>query len=366
MNKLLSQKFKFYTFISILLVVFVHCYNLNNRYLQPFTIVEEPLTITTFVEYWIANGLVRFIIPLLFIISGYLFAIGDAQPYKSKIIKRIRTLLLPYLIWSAFALLLTYCLQQFPTTTQALKDAQLDQLGDNRPYSLFSWKDLLLRWIIVPIAFQLWFLRCLFIYNVAYPFILRALTKYPFAWLGFCGFLWLVTFGAHFIEGEGLLFFSVGVYIQKKRFQMLQRAKWLQQQRWIWVYLAASILKTILAFQLQWGVGSFIILSLLHKATVFSGLIVVWFGLDKLVIYCMRKQWFVSLSSFSFIIYVLHVPFVCYAICYLFRYFPVLLHYRLLLFFTLPISTIFIALSIGYAFKLLSPKLYNYFTGGRG
>ena len=366
MDAILSQKFRFYTFLSILLIVFVHCYNLNNRYLQPFTIVEEPLTITTFVEYLVSNGLVRFIIPLLFIISGYLFAAGDSQSYKTRIKKRIITLFFPYLTWSAFALIFTYCFQQFPSTLQALRDAQLDQLGDNRLYSLFSWRDLLLRWTIFPIAFQLWFLRCLFIYNLVYPWILKGLTKHPKVWLGLCGFLWLVSFGAHFIEGEGLLFFSVGVYVQKDGLDISKPAKWLQPQRWIWVYLVASIIKTILAFKLQWGVGSFLILSLLHKITVLSGLIVVWFGLDRLVIVCMKRQWFVSLCSFSFIIYVLHVPFVCYAICYLFRYYPALQHYRLLLFFILPIFTILTALLIGYSFKLISPKLYSLFTGNRG
>ena len=366
MNQLLSQKFRFYTFISILLVVLVHCYNLNNRYLQPFTIVEEPITVSTFIEYWVSNGLVRFIIPLLFIISGYLFAFGDNKPYQTRIKKRVRTVLVPYLFWSAFALLLTYCLQHFPNTNQALKDAQLDQLGDNRPYSLFNWTDILLRWIVFPVAFQLWFLRCLFIYNLAYLWILKAIIKYPKVWFGVCGFLWLATFGAHFIEGEGLLFFSLGIYIQKGALNLFYPSRWLRPKYWLSVYLGAGILKTFLAFHLPMGFGTFVILSLLHKATVLSGLIVVWFGLDKVVVFWMKRQWFVSLCSFSFIIYGIHVPFVSYAICYLFRYYPVLLYHRLIMFFILPFSTILLALLIGTFIKFLIPKLYNTLTGGRG
>lgn len=110
----ISQKFKFYSFLSMFLLVYVHGYNLNNSYLQPFTIVEEPLTFTTFFEYLTANGLFRFRIPMLFAISGYLFALGDEQPYLQRIGKRTSTLLLPYFIWSAIALLITFYGSSFP------------------------------------------------------------------------------------------------------------------------------------------------------------------------------------------------------------------------------------------------------------
>ena len=47
----------------MLLLVFVHGYNLQQRYLQPFTIVEEPLTVNTYLQYFLANGILRFRIP---------------------------------------------------------------------------------------------------------------------------------------------------------------------------------------------------------------------------------------------------------------------------------------------------------------
>src|SRR5689334_19703316 len=109
-----SQKFKFWLFVSMLLVVFIHSYNLGMRYLQPWTIVNERLTITAFTEYFLSNAFFRFIIPLLFIISGYLYAMKDDKPYKQRTNKRLRTLLVPYLIWSAAGLLLGYVLELFP------------------------------------------------------------------------------------------------------------------------------------------------------------------------------------------------------------------------------------------------------------
>ena len=77
MNRLLSLKFRFYSFVCIALLLFVHGYNLKVTYLEPFSLVREPLTFTTFIEYFMANGILRFRLPMLFTISGYIFAMQD-------------------------------------------------------------------------------------------------------------------------------------------------------------------------------------------------------------------------------------------------------------------------------------------------
>ena len=92
------------------MVVFDHSYNLTDRYLQPFTTPQDSLTTTTFTEYFIANGLTRFLIPMLFCISGYLLAMRDDRPYKEMASKRFRTLGLPFIFWSAFGIAFVYLL----------------------------------------------------------------------------------------------------------------------------------------------------------------------------------------------------------------------------------------------------------------
>ncbi len=126
-----SQKFRFWSFVSMILLVFVHGYNLNENYLQPWTIPREPLTFTTFTEYWLANGIFRFRIPMLFIISGYLFAMGDHKPYKERTGKRVRSLLYPYLIWSAIGLLLTYLLELFPYSKNVVLATHMMQINND-------------------------------------------------------------------------------------------------------------------------------------------------------------------------------------------------------------------------------------------
>ena len=151
-----SQKFRFWSFISMALLVFVHGYNLNQGYLQPWTMPGEPLTFTSFTEYWLANGLFRFRIPMLFIISGYLFAMRDQAPYKQRAGKRVRTLLYPYLVWSAVGLLFTFVLEFFPYTRNIVAETHMMQVDESRVLlHQYHWYEVLARWIFFPVSYQL-------------------------------------------------------------------------------------------------------------------------------------------------------------------------------------------------------------------
>ena len=43
LDSFLSQKLRFWSLVAMVLLVYVHAYNLHPRYLQPWTSVEEPL-----------------------------------------------------------------------------------------------------------------------------------------------------------------------------------------------------------------------------------------------------------------------------------------------------------------------------------
>jgi len=363
-----SQKFRFWSFVSMFLLVFVHGYNLNLGYLQPWTIPGEPLTATTFTEYWLANGLFRFRIPMLFIISGYLFALGDHKPYKQRSAKRVKTLLYPYLIWSAVGLLLTYVLEFFPYSRDIVSATGMMQLDETRTLlHQYHWYEVLARWIFFPASYQLWFIRVLLIYNLAYP-ALRWCVTHPVAkWIFFiiAILLWLATAGFVLVEGEGLLFFSLGIWIQKTNFNIDEPNKWLQPRLWFLVFMVLSITKTILAFQTPFN-GIEPVLLLMHKLVVLSGLIFAWYGCNALVKWCMNKNWFVWLTAFSFMIYVLHAPLVVYATKAVFMQISDWYAYRILTFIFLPLCLIALSVIFGALLRRLLPKVYSFVTGGRG
>jgi fucose 4-O-acetylase-like acetyltransferase len=366
-----SEKFKFWAFISMCLLVFVHGYNLEIRYLQPWTVTGESLTTTGFIEYFLSNGLFRFRIPMLFIISGFLFALHDYRPYKERAGKRFRTLFLPYLIWSALGLGFTYALEMFPYGRGIIAGSHVVQIDDTRLLLHdYRWYELLGRWLLVPVPYQLWFIRVLFVYNLAYPAIRWCVLHRIGRWIffSFAFLLWLSTSSFVIVEGEGLLFFSLGVWIQKTGFDIEVPKRQLNPFWWgiAFVFLAAA--KTILAFigQPYMGNAVYPVIAFMHKGMVLSGLVACWYGLDPLVTWFMRRRWFVWFSAFAFIIYAMHTPLVAYAIDIVLGWFQPFFLSRLVTYIGLPLAVIALCVATGALLRTAVPKIYSLLTGGRG
>jgi membrane-bound acyltransferase YfiQ involved in biofilm formation len=126
-----------------------------------------------------------------------------------------------------------------------------------------------------------------------------------------------------------------------------------------------SVAKTVLAFQVPFN-GIEPLLAIMHKLVVLSGLIGAWFGCNALVRYCMNKNWFVWLSAFSFMIYVLHAPIVVFATKALFIQISDWFGYRMLTFILLPFCLITFSVITGALLRRFLPGVYSFVTGGRG
>jgi fucose 4-O-acetylase-like acetyltransferase len=368
MSRSLSQKFRFFTFVCIALLAYVHGYNLNDTYLAPFSTVEEPLTFTTFFEYFVANGLLRFRIPMLFIISGYLYATYDHRPYKQQVKNRFRTLIIPYFIWSALGLLFTFLLQQFPYTANVVAAAGIDQLGDNRPYTEIGWGGMLERLIFRPISYQLWFILTLFFFNLFYPAIRWLVIKLPYIWLPFTFILFFITLvNLPFIDFRGLFFFSLGVWIQKRNFSIETEPKWFSLGLALILFAGLSVVKTFMAFELEPNVwSSWIPLIIIYQVAVLAGIMAMWFGADKVIKWFTQKEWFNYASGFSFFIFGMHVPLLPYVMKWALMNTSMIPYYRLLCYLLVPFITLCFCIWMGSVLRRLVPKAYAVLTGGRG
>jgi fucose 4-O-acetylase-like acetyltransferase len=366
-----SRKFRFWSFVSMFLLVFVHGYNLHERFLQPWTQPGEPMSLTAFTEYFLANGIFRFRIPMLFIISGFLFAMQDYRPSGQRTKKRLRTLLLPYLIWSGLGFAFTWALELHPYTRGIVAGSNIVRIDGARALLHdYRWYEMPGRWILIPVPYQLWFIRVLLIYNIAYPAIRWCVTHPVARWIFFSVALlmWLGTRNFVFFEGEGLLFFSLGVWIQKNRYDIDHAGRWMKPAAWGALFVGLAAVKTILAFygQALFGGAIFPVLTLLHKLVVLAGLIAAWYGCDGLVRWCMDRKWFVWLTAFAFMIYAVHAPLVAYATDAVFGAAAQLPFYRILTFILLPLAIIAFAVGAGAVLRKAWPGLYGILTGGRG
>lgn len=349
-------------------LVFVHAYNLKYTYLRSTTFTDEPLTLNAFLQYLFSNGLLRFRIPMLFIISGYLFALGDYKPFKSRIQKRFITVLLPYFIWGAFSLLLTFSLELFPFTKQFIQESNMMWIDETRnTLHEYKWYEWLLKWIFDPPAYQLWFLRVLFVLNLLYAAIRWSILHkwFKFVFLSVSFFMWLHDFDLYFIKGESLFYFSIGVWIQKNNFNIDTPKKWLNPTFWGIIFFTTAIFKTLLAFSENVPQHYYTIIHLLHKLTVFSGLVFAWFGSNGFVKWLMSKKYFIQLSSYSFMIYVLHAPLVVYLMYVSRHYFYMYDNYRFATYVLESFFLIILSVLVGFLLKKTVPKLYSILTGGR-
>jgi fucose 4-O-acetylase-like acetyltransferase len=373
-----SRKFRFFSFLSMALLVFVHGYNMNQRYLQPFTLVEEPMTFTSFFAYFTANGLFRFRIPLLFAISGYLFALHDEKPFGKRIGNRFRTLMVPYFLWSAIGLGVAVLLAQWSFTRDAVYNAHLQppEVTGSGPHQTLYWKTFdqytvgdWLEAFLWPTSFQLWFIRCLFFYNLLYPLLKKGVLKIPAVLFTVFGLLWFFGLGFIILEGEGLLFFSLGIWLCKRGKNIEQKPGWLSLRTITAITLAACAGKTILAFygvRIMAPFGLAFLTNALHKIVVVGGLLVAWYGLDRIATAAMRNRWLVKLSGYAFIIYALHVPLITYLIDPVHGLLNSFSLYRLFTYIFLPVAVIIFCIGCGWLLRTTLPGLYRLLTGNRG
>jgi len=366
-----SSKFRFWLFLSMILLVIVHGYNLNERYLEPWTLVDEPLTFTTFFEYLTANGLFRFFVPMLFAISGFLYTLSDHKPYGVRTRKRLRTLGIPYLLWSAVGLALVFGMEHFAYTRNIIASTHMMQIQENRIFLAdYHWYEVLVRWILVPVPYQLWFIRVLLIYNIAYPAIRWCMTHRVARWVYFslAGLLWWATVNVGLLEGEGLVFYGLGIWIAKTDFNIDTPTRWLSPKLWGPIFIGLSLVKTLLAFRgMAWlGGAVFPTLTIMHKLVELSGFVFCWYGFNMLVRWSIKREWFAHLSSYSFMIYGLHAPLVAFAIESALQVIGAPDIRRMVAYILLPVVIIAFCVGVGALLKALSPKLYGLFTGGRG
>jgi len=75
MTDYLSQKIKYSSFVLMLMVVLLHCYNFSTKIGGHIIVLQKD--VFWFIEQLLSNGLTRIAVPLFFIISGYLFVLNS-------------------------------------------------------------------------------------------------------------------------------------------------------------------------------------------------------------------------------------------------------------------------------------------------
>jgi surface polysaccharide O-acyltransferase-like enzyme len=348
MNPQISYKIKIVSFISMIMVVILHSYNLDTKFKG--VLPEIIIDYNWFIQNFISNGMARIAVPVFFIISGYLiFKEGylSKNLYIVKIKNRIKTLFIPFLFWSLLSIVIYFILQEIP---------QLQPFFSKELIKSLSFSEFLKLIFFKPIPYQLWFLRELFLLVLLSPIFYFLLRKLKWIILVVISVPWFIDLFEINQLFEALFFFNLGIYLSLYFNNLNIKLSTVNKpQLFFLLWIVLVFLKTYLGFQ---NFNDNLIL-FFHKTSILIGVYTL-FILPYEAIEINE-----NLLKKAFIIYLIHEPILTFfKKGMLFVIGNTSIDY-LIVYLVSPIAVILLSLLLGSIFKKISNELYSLSVGGR-
>lgn len=186
----ISEAIKCIRFPLIVVVVMIHIFQDADKLAvhgHSLT-VGYPEWFYTFM-YFMAEGIGRVAVPVFFAISGYLFfyRVRDFTPelYKSKLSKRVKSLLVPYLIWNTLFIGLFF-LKGVPPLSSFYPSAANFQISTYWLLNSYIGLD------GYPLLYPLWYVRDLMIIVLISPIVYYFVRKIKYVYMAILGVLTIV------------------------------------------------------------------------------------------------------------------------------------------------------------------------------
>lgn len=367
-SKELSTKLTVVSFISACFVVILHAYDKS---------LATGNGLTAWLVTFVGWTLPTFAVPIFFAISGYLLAVKSENGTKSgwhpqALRKRVRSLLVPYLIWCTVYVLTVV---PFAMIGNHLAGRSLVQNTHLHEPVLSFWNLLCIYGADMsgfPANGVLWYVRNLMLLVLIAPPIIKIMSNRLAggALLVASGVLfflhdWMPTSSWQFFETgfslRGFFYFALGLYIAAHPVDRtsFRRVRPLLPLAW----LGASLLFTY--FRLNPEESSLAWQRLLAKAINLTGVGAVWVAYD--FIPAMSKLSRHSFAGDSFFLYAAHLGIILTLFCARFQdILAMKLHIPALGIFALRfIVPILLSLAMAELLKRYFPKMYALLTGGR-
>lgn len=346
MTQYLSEKIKVLSFIAIILVLYIH----SGFHDYPHEILG--MEFNHYLQDLISGQIGRCAVPLFFMISGYLFFynINTLNDVISKIKKRVKSLLVPYIIAAIFFPLFLLLIEQIPFAAKMSNGGgfifEFQKPIINVFKNLFIAKD----GDSSPLAFHLWYLRDLIMIVACSP-ILFYLKKYLKGEI-LCLILFILSYiDTGIIQFSSFFWFMFGATFLKRidKFNSLS-----------WIVLYAIVLVIEMLFPNNFT----------HLKIPFTlvGIMGIWSMYDLIVkkSFSLKEHHYIETAcSFTFFIYLFHEP-----TLNVVRKLLMLLLGRTSLGFAInymvsPWIFAILFIVIGYLFKKYVTRLYSICVGGR-
>ncbi len=292
MTQYLSDKLKVLSLVSILLVLYIH------SGFHDFEIGDMPAN--NAVQELISGMMGRCAVPLFYVISGWLFfrslpdGIGSVW---TKMRKRVRTLLVPYLVGCVFCVAFSVAVAVAPGTSKYMNGSIMPLFDEGLGTILCS--------IFYraengsPVAYQLWFLRDLIILVATAPVWYYALRRLRWGWVA-------VAFALSYVDiphlpTVALFWFTLGgqlttVDVEGKK--VIRGGQILAP-----IFLVLSVVQVWLGESQGW--------TLWKVPITLMGVASIWGCYNAVVrqgFVLAAHRWLMTACGYTFFIYLFHVP----------------------------------------------------------
>lgn len=359
-----SKRITTLRFLLACLVVFVHGKPEDANFASGTVILEVPLWIEC-IRNFFSEILGRVAVPAFFVISGYL-VFARKKSYEKLISSRSRTILIPYVFWTLFYILVYFVAQSFSFTKEYFANPK----NIIKNWAVLDWLKAFVGRITddsencaMPLVYQFWYLRNLFLYILISPVISFLGRKVPVLLLSVLT-IFKIAGGIEIISDifwlNNIFYFVLGFYAVNaipKVMRFLDKISWHD-------FILSWLFAVLLSFYCDINEikGSSIVNFALNLMTIFLFLKFAGFAVSHQKIFEKLKL----LSPFSFWIYATHAPFVMAVINKLaVRFFPMRGILILVEFFVFPSLCIAVLTLLGKIFKKIAPKAFAFVTGGR-
>lgn len=333
------QKKTVLSFIAILLIITIH-----NSAINQYNLPQDTLTsITVFIRNFFSYNLGTVAVPFFFFISGVtLFRNYRPSLYKQKITHRIKSLLIPYLIWNILGLLFAICYTYTPLSNFISGREAFTPSVPNILEGIFFYK----------YNYHFWFMYELIIFVLLAPLFNLLLSR---KWIGIIsciGFLCLclVDYNILWFNPSFTIFYFLGCYIGKYHLASFAKPASLKTS------LIAGLTTLILLIFRTLSIYNIIALpTLLTQITLILLLISLWFFTDLFI----AKFYSFSFTNEFFPVYVIHPYIIAIITKLIYLAFPKTSYMLLINELSSPVITAIITTLIAYFWHYKLPKSYS-------
>lgn len=246
-----------------------------------------------FLKLLVSQTLVKVAVPVFFIISGYLFFVNvsewNVQVYRQKLLRRVKTLLIPYLFWN---LLMVWKLRTFSYDMfwafWIPAGVQLDWFGHEQLMT-------------APANIPLWFLRDLMVVSLLTPILYISIKRLGWWFMAGLAVVYLSGVCA-FVPGlsaYAVFFFTLGSFLAIRKMDLLM------------TMLRYERLAYVLSFLLT------VAMMLTYHAVVFSSVMLCFRLVGAVAVFCLAyriltlKSWRLPqvVCESAYFVYLVHFVF---------------------------------------------------------